>query len=213
MLFSSSVFLFLFLPVVLLVYYLPLRRWRQGQNVFLLLASLGYAVTEVLGADGTLMVSGNTDLTYLVDTTPTSDNPYIDNYATLDPYKAVGINGATLHVSLEGAPDASRNGDGLKVSNLIGSNASLVVTNTAADAASNHAVVDLVQNIDAGSNSYGGTISGDHVDFIKKGAETLTVEGNFTGNDSMLSSTEGEIVLKPFHAEPGRRRHHAGRPE
>ena len=40
MLFSSSVFLFLFLPVVLLVYYLPLRRWRQGQNVFLLLASL-----------------------------------------------------------------------------------------------------------------------------------------------------------------------------
>ena len=32
MLFSSSVFLFLFLPVVLLVYYLPLRRWRQGQN-------------------------------------------------------------------------------------------------------------------------------------------------------------------------------------
>ena len=41
MLFSSSVFLFLVLPVVLLVYYLPLRRWRQGQNVFLLLASLG----------------------------------------------------------------------------------------------------------------------------------------------------------------------------
>ena len=32
MLFSSSVFLFLFLPVVLLVYYLPLRRWRQGQR-------------------------------------------------------------------------------------------------------------------------------------------------------------------------------------
>ncbi|MEQ2455878.1 MBOAT family O-acyltransferase [Flavonifractor hominis] len=40
MLFSSSVFLFLFLPLVLLVYYLPLRRWRQGQNLFLLLASL-----------------------------------------------------------------------------------------------------------------------------------------------------------------------------
>ena len=40
MLFSSSVFLFLFLPGVLIVYYLPLRRWRQGQNMFLLLASL-----------------------------------------------------------------------------------------------------------------------------------------------------------------------------
>ncbi len=160
-----------------------------------LLASLGYAVTEVLGADGTLMVSGNTDLVYLVDTTPNSDNPNISDYAALDPYKAVGINGTTLNVSLNGAPEASRNGDGLKVSNLIGSNGALVVTNTAADATANHAVVDLIQNVDAGGNSYGGTISGDHVDFIKKGAETLTVEGSFTGNDSMLSSTEGNIVL------------------
>jgi len=40
MLFSSSVFLFLFLPVVLLCYYVPLRRFRLGQNIFLLLASL-----------------------------------------------------------------------------------------------------------------------------------------------------------------------------
>lgn len=130
-----------------------------------------------------------------MDTTPTSDNPYIDNYATLDPYRAVGINGTTLQVSLDGAPDASRGGDGLKISNLIGSNASLLVTNTAANAAENHAVVDLVQNVDAGTNSYGGTISGDHVDFIKKGAETLTVEGSFTGNDSKLSAAEGSIVL------------------
>lgn len=160
-----------------------------------LLASLGYAVTEVLGASGTLVVSGNTNLTYLVDTSGSSDNPNIDNYATLDPYKAVGINGTTLHVNLNGAPDASRGGDGLKISNLIGSNASLVVTNTAANAANNHAVVDLIQNMDAGPNSYGGSISGDHVDFVKKGAETLTVEGNFTGSDSMLNSTEGNIVL------------------
>lgn len=40
MLFSSSIFLFLFLPLVLVIYYLPLRKFRQGQNVFLLLASL-----------------------------------------------------------------------------------------------------------------------------------------------------------------------------
>ena len=40
MLFSSSVFLFLFLPGVLIVYYLLLRPWRQAQNIFLLLASL-----------------------------------------------------------------------------------------------------------------------------------------------------------------------------
>ena len=40
MLFSSSVFLFRFLPIVLLVYYGPLRSTRRGQNLFLLLASL-----------------------------------------------------------------------------------------------------------------------------------------------------------------------------
>lgn len=40
MLFSSSVFLFLFLPSALIVYYLFLRRWRQAQNIFLLIASL-----------------------------------------------------------------------------------------------------------------------------------------------------------------------------
>ena len=40
MLFSSSVFLFAFLPVVLLCYYGPLRATRRGQNLFLLAASL-----------------------------------------------------------------------------------------------------------------------------------------------------------------------------
>lgn len=40
MLFSSDLFLFVFLPIVLLVYYGPLRSSRRGQNLFLLLASL-----------------------------------------------------------------------------------------------------------------------------------------------------------------------------
>ena len=40
MLFSSSVFLFAFLPIVLLCYYGPLRSARRGQNLFLLAASL-----------------------------------------------------------------------------------------------------------------------------------------------------------------------------
>ncbi len=40
MLFSSLVFLFAFLPVVLLCYYGPLRGTRRGQNLFLLIASL-----------------------------------------------------------------------------------------------------------------------------------------------------------------------------
>ncbi|MEG2097145.1 MAG: MBOAT family O-acyltransferase [Pseudoflavonifractor sp.] len=40
MLFSSSVFLFVFLPLMLLGYYLPFRGHRQGQNGLLLAASL-----------------------------------------------------------------------------------------------------------------------------------------------------------------------------
>ncbi len=40
MLFSSSIFIFVFLPEVLFVYYILLRKSRPAQNVFLLLASL-----------------------------------------------------------------------------------------------------------------------------------------------------------------------------
>lgn len=42
MLFSSPVFLLVFLPLVLAVYYLPLHGRRKAQNLFLLLASLGF---------------------------------------------------------------------------------------------------------------------------------------------------------------------------
>lgn len=42
MLFSSPVFLLAFLPLTLAVYYLPLRGRRNAQNLFLLLASLGF---------------------------------------------------------------------------------------------------------------------------------------------------------------------------
>ena len=41
MVFSSNVFLFVFLPCVLVGYYL-LKRWRTASNVFLTLASLGF---------------------------------------------------------------------------------------------------------------------------------------------------------------------------
>ena len=40
MLFSSNIFIFIFLPAVLFFYYVPLRKNRTAQNVFLLLASL-----------------------------------------------------------------------------------------------------------------------------------------------------------------------------
>ena len=40
MLFASTVFIFVFLPVVLLLYYTVFRKWRMGQNIMLLIASL-----------------------------------------------------------------------------------------------------------------------------------------------------------------------------
>ena len=40
MLFSSNIFIFAFLPIVIFVYYVLLRRWRTAQNVFLFVASL-----------------------------------------------------------------------------------------------------------------------------------------------------------------------------
>lgn len=42
MVFSSTVFIFLFLPLVLLIYYNPVFKGRAFRNVFLLLASLGF---------------------------------------------------------------------------------------------------------------------------------------------------------------------------
>ncbi len=42
MVFSNSVFLFAFLPTVLLVYYGILRKNRKAQNIFLFIASLGF---------------------------------------------------------------------------------------------------------------------------------------------------------------------------
>ena len=42
MVFSSTVFLFLFLPIVLLGYYNPWFKSQRFKNVFLLLASLGF---------------------------------------------------------------------------------------------------------------------------------------------------------------------------
>lgn len=42
MVFSSTVFLFLFLPITLIIYYNPIFKGRSFRNVFLLLASLGF---------------------------------------------------------------------------------------------------------------------------------------------------------------------------
>ena len=40
MVFSSTVFLFLFLPITLIIYYNPIWKGRKFKNIFLLIASL-----------------------------------------------------------------------------------------------------------------------------------------------------------------------------
>lgn len=42
MVFSSTVFLFLFLPIVVLIYFIPIVKNRTFKNIFLLLASLSF---------------------------------------------------------------------------------------------------------------------------------------------------------------------------
>lgn len=42
MVFSSTVFLFVFLPIILVIYYNPIFKGRRFRNIFLLLASLGF---------------------------------------------------------------------------------------------------------------------------------------------------------------------------
>lgn len=42
MIFSSTIFLFLFLPLVLILYYNPFVKNRKFKNIFLLLASLAF---------------------------------------------------------------------------------------------------------------------------------------------------------------------------
>ena len=42
MVFSSPVFLFLFLPLVVMIYYNPLIKGRKFKNIFLFFASIGF---------------------------------------------------------------------------------------------------------------------------------------------------------------------------
>ncbi len=156
------------------------------------LTSLGYVVTGVDG--GALTISGNADLAYTVTDDTTSDPDTITDYAALDPYKSVAIGDEkTLTVNLDGAPDASRSGEGVKLTDLVGTEGtSLQVNNTAADADTNKAVVDFVQN---SATSFEGDIAGDNVDFVKKGTESLAVEGTITGEGSSLNVTEGSMAL------------------
>ena len=101
--------------------------YRQQLQFSPLLSSLGYAVTGTDG--GALLISGNSNLVYLVTGGEGSYPSSIADYPALDAYKAVVLDsGKSLNVALSGAPD---NGEGLHVRNLVGlEGSSLRVTNS-----------------------------------------------------------------------------------
>ena len=176
--------------------------YRQQLQFSPLLSSLGYAVTGTDG--GALLISGNSNLVYLVTGGEGSYPSSIADYPALDAYKAVVLDsGKSLNVALSGAPD---NGEGLHVRNLVGlEGSSLRVTNS--DMTENAIVIldNAVLNpeLDSGVTDparvgtdtiMGGSITGgEAVAFIKEGTGTLTVGG--TMDVETLALREGTIVL------------------
>ena len=176
--------------------------YRQQLQFSPLLSSLGYAVTGTDG--GALLISGNSNLVYLVTGGEGSYPSSIADYPALDAYKAVVLDsGKSLNVALSGAPD---NGEGLHVRNLVGlEGSSLRVTNS--DMTENAIVIldNAVLNpeLDSGVTDparvgtdtiMGGSITGgSNVTFIKEGAGTLTVGG--TMDVETLALREGNIIL------------------
>ena len=176
--------------------------YRQQLQFSPLLSSLGYAVTGTDG--GALLISGNSNLVYLVTGGEGSYPSSIADYPALDAYKAVVLDsGKSLNVALSGAPD---NGEGLHVRNLVGlEGSSLRVTNS--DMTENAIVIldNAVLNpeLDSGVTDParvgtdtimgGSIIGGEAVTFIKEGTGTLTVGG--TMDVETLALREGTIVL------------------
>ena len=176
--------------------------YRQQLQFSPLLSSLGYAVTGTDG--GALLISGNSNLVYLVTGGEGSYPSSIADYPALDAYKAVVLDsGKSLNVALSGAPD---NGEGLHVRNLVGlEGSSLRVTNS--DMTENAIVIldNAVLNpeLDSGVTDParvgtdtimgGSIIGGEAVTFIKEGTGTLTVGG--TMDVETLALREGNIIL------------------
>ena len=68
MLFSTTIFLFLFLPVVLAIYYNPLVKNRTFRNVFLLLVSIGFYAED----------EGSLELDYSLSIYNSADNSIVE---------------------------------------------------------------------------------------------------------------------------------------
>ncbi len=169
-----------------------------------LLSDLGLRLSRVEG--GSVVLSGTAVGVYIAG--EGEDPTAVSGYQNLGAYQAVAIMpGETLTLTLDGAPDATLDGTGAIINNLIGAENSALVVNNTNDA--EEAVVVLnneVQAIDpvpeglpgdprGADTSFDGTISqtGGDVNFIKDGAGTLSLNGVMTAHQ--LTAQEGSIAL------------------
>ncbi len=177
-----------------------------GQNMDIL-RDLGLRIERVDG--GSLVLSGTAQGVYIAG--DGEDATAATGYQNFAAYQAVAVMpGERLTLTLDGAPDAATEGDGATINNLLGAeDSAFVVQNTSTTG--EQAVVILnnsVQAIDplpeglpgdpVGANTtFGGSIGetedGGDVTFIKRGAGTLTVGGEFDAHQ--LTVQEGSIVL------------------
>ncbi len=151
-----------------------------------LLSELGYVVTAA--DNGTLKISGSTQLAYTVDTTANSDPNTITHYNALNPYAVVSVKNETLTIELNGAPSTDENA--VQIRNLNGTDAEIFVNNSST---TEQAEVDLINSTDS---SLQGNINANNVKLTKTGAYTLTVSGNLIGLGSTLAVEEGTIVIE-----------------
>ncbi len=133
-----------------------------------------------------------------------------EGYQNFGAYQSVAVMpGETLTLTLEGAPDEPQEGEGALVNNLIGAaDSSFIVENSGSDGTA--AVVILNnerQDIDpipgglpgdpvGADTTFAGSIaeSGGDVEFVKRGAGTLTVGGTLDAHQ--LTAEAGSLVLE-----------------
>ncbi len=170
-----------------------------------ILGSLGLRIDRVDG--GSLVLSGEAQGVYIAGAG--EDATTVAGYQYFGAYQAVAVMpGETLTLTLDGAPDATLDGTGAVVNNLLGAeDSAFVVNNSNADG--EVAVVVLnnaVQSIDpvpeglpgdpVGANTvFGGTVSqqGGGVQFVKTGAGMLSLGGAITAQQ--LSAQAGTVAL------------------
>ncbi len=170
-----------------------------------ILSSLGLRIVRVEG--GSVVLSGVAQGVYIAG--EGEDPTAASGYQNFGAYQAVAVMpGERLTLSLDGAPDPALDGEGALINNLLGAeNSALVVQNTnPADGAAVVILNNSLQEIDptpgglpgdpAGADTrFGGSISqqGGAVEFVKRGAGTLSVGGALTAHQLTLQA--GSVAL------------------